>query len=66
MSNPQKVLAEFDAAVARSATVKKLALGRPSDGIAACVAKIIAAARQDALHIIQAADVALLQLPLPR
>jgi hypothetical protein len=46
-----------------SSTVRKLALGRPSDGIAACVRKIIAAARQDALHIVQAADAALAELP---
>jgi hypothetical protein len=60
---PQTILDAFYEAVAWSATVRKLALGRPSDGIAACVRKIIAAARQDALHIVQAADAALAELP---
>jgi hypothetical protein len=59
---PQQILDEFHAAMARSETVCKMALNRPSGSIAACVRKIIAAARQDALHIVQAADAALAAL----
>jgi hypothetical protein len=61
--NPQQILDTFYAAAARSAGVRKLALGRSSDSIAACVRKIIAAARQDAIHILAAADAALAELP---
>jgi hypothetical protein len=63
MTHPQTILDQFYDAVGRSETVRKMALNRPSGSIAACVRKIIAAARQDALHIFQAADAALAELP---
>jgi hypothetical protein len=61
--DPQNILDTFYAAAARSQTVRKMALNRPSGSIAACVRKIIAAARQNALHIVHAADAALAELP---
>jgi hypothetical protein len=42
--------------------VCQLSRGREVVGIAACVAKLVSAERQKALHIIQAADRALAEL----
>jgi hypothetical protein len=59
---PQAILQGFEAAMEKAARVCQLARGREVVGIAACVAKLISAERQKALHILAAADRALAEL----
>jgi hypothetical protein len=59
---PQAVLNTFEAAMEKAGRVCQLARGREVVGIAACVAKLISAERQRALHILAAADLALAEL----
>jgi len=59
---PQAILHGFEAAMEKAARVCQLARGREVVGIAACVAKLVNAERQRALHILAAADRALAEL----
>ena len=59
---PQAVLATFQDAVTRAENLRRMQAGREVVGIAACVAKLISAERQKALHILAAADLALAEL----
>jgi hypothetical protein len=59
---PQAILSEFEAAMEKATRVCQLARGREVVGIAACVAKLISAERQKALHILAAADRAIAEL----
>ena len=59
---PQAILCEFEAAMEKAARVWAIARGREVVGIAACVAKLVSAERQKALHILAAADRALAEL----
>jgi hypothetical protein len=59
---PQAILCEFEAAMAKAGRVANLAKGRPVVGIVECVAKLISAERQKALHVLAAADRALAEL----
>jgi hypothetical protein len=58
----QAILDAFQVAVDRSSRIRELVRGRPVEGMAACVAKIIAAERLHARHVLAAADRALAQL----
>ena len=53
---PQFTLSQFQDAVARAENLRWMQVGREVVGIAACVAKLISAERQKALHILAAAD----------
>ena len=59
---PQAILNAFQDAVARAENLRKMQIGREVVGIAACVAKLISAERQKALHILAAADRAIAEL----
>jgi hypothetical protein len=59
---PQAILSDFEAAMQKAARVCQLARGREVGSIAACVAKLVSAERQKALHILAAADRALAEL----
>jgi hypothetical protein len=59
---PQAILNEFEVAMAKAVRVCQLARGREVVGIEACVAKLVSAERQKALHILAAADRALAEL----
>jgi hypothetical protein len=58
----QLILTTFMDAMARSADVRSMARGRPVEGIAACVRKLVDAERQHAIHTLAAADRALASL----
>ena len=59
---PQAILNAFQDGVARAENLRKMQIGRPSNGIVDCVLKLISAERQKALHILAAADHALAEL----
>ena len=59
---PQAILNAFQDAVTRAENLRRMQNGREVVGIAACVAKLISAERQRALHILAAADLALAEL----
>jgi hypothetical protein len=59
---PQCILSTFEQAMSRSAAVRSMMRGRPVEGMAALVRKLVAAERQHCLHIIEAADLALASL----
>jgi hypothetical protein len=59
---PQAILNAFQDAVARAENLRKMQIGREVVGIAACVAKLVNAERQRALHILAAADRAIAEL----
>jgi hypothetical protein len=59
---PQAILNEFEAAMEKAVRVCQLARGREVVGIAACVAKLVSAEGQKALHILAAADRAIAEL----
>jgi hypothetical protein len=63
---PQAVLNEFQGAVDRAENLRRMQNGREVVGIVECVRKLISSERQKAEHIINAAAIALAQLPLPR
>jgi hypothetical protein len=56
------VFSVFQGAVIRAENLRRMQIGREVVGITACVAKLVNAERQKALHVIQAATVALAEL----
>ena len=61
-SPPQAILSAFQDAMEKATRVCQLARGREVGSIKACVAKLVSAERQRALHILAAADMALAEL----
>jgi hypothetical protein len=59
---PQAILSAFQHAVDRAENLRRMQIGRPVNGITECVAKLVSAERQKAVHIIAAADRALAEL----
>jgi hypothetical protein len=59
---PQAILSAFQDAMEKATRVCQLARGREVGSIKACVAKLVSAERQRALHILAAADMALAEL----
>jgi hypothetical protein len=53
---PQAILNAFQDAVARAENLRKMQIGRPSNGIVDCVLKLVNAERLKAVNILAAAE----------